>query len=132
MYSLHKESFKNILQKLMETEFEATLGYEKNQKADFLTDKKNGHSPKIFKSHYGNSKLVFHGIGMGNRIIILTPSAIPFSLVLYLSEQKNNCHFICYGSLLSPVFYTTFNNTSVTTINPGYLEVAKTHRYASS
>ena len=132
MYSLHKESFKNILQKLMETEFEATLGYEKNQKADFLTDKKNGHSPKIFKSHYGKSKLVFHGIGMGNRIIILTPSAIPFSLVLYLSEQKNNCHFICYGSLLSPVFYTTFNNTSVTTINPGYLEVAKTHRYASS
>ena len=98
----------------METEFEATLGYEKNQKADFLTDKKNGHSPKIFKSHYGKSKLVFHGIGMGNRIIILTPSAIPFSLVLYLSEQKNNCHFICYGSLLSPVFYTTFNNTSGT------------------
>ena len=132
VYSLLKESFKDILQELMEAELDAALGYEKNQKADFLTDKKNGHSPKIFKSHYGKSKLVFHGIGMGNRIIILTPSAIPFSLVLYLSEQKNNCHFICYGSLLSPVFYTTFNNTSVTTINPGYLEVAKTHRYASS
>lgn len=132
MYSLLKEGFKDILQELMEAELDATLGYEKNQKADFLTDKKNGHSPKIFKSHYGKSKLVFHGIGMGNRIIILTPSAIPFSLVLYLSEQKNNCHFICYGSLLSPVFYTTFNNTSVTTINLGYLEVAKTHRYASS
>jgi len=41
----------------METELEATLGYEKNQKADFLTDKKNGHSPKIFKSHYGEFQI---------------------------------------------------------------------------
>ena len=117
----------------METELEATLGYEKNQKADFLTDKKNGHSPKIFKSHYGEFQIdvPWDWNGESNHII-LTPSAIPFSLVLYLSEHKNNCHFICYDSLLSPVFYTTFNNTSVTTINPGYLEVAKTHRYASS
>ena len=47
VYSLLKESFKDILQELMEAELDATLGYEKNQKGDLLTDnKRNGHSPK--------------------------------------------------------------------------------------
>lgn len=40
MYSLLKESFKDILQELMETELNATLGYEKNQKGNLLTDNK--------------------------------------------------------------------------------------------
>ena len=33
VYSLLKDSFKDILQELMEAEMDATLGYEKNQKS---------------------------------------------------------------------------------------------------
>ncbi len=54
VYSLLKESFKDILQELMEAELDASLGYEKNQKGDLVTDnKRNGHSPKNLKSQYG-------------------------------------------------------------------------------
>ena len=54
VYSLLKESFKDILQELMEAELDASLGYEKNQKGDLATDnKRNGHSPKTLKSQYG-------------------------------------------------------------------------------
>ena len=54
VYSLLKESFKNILQELMEAELDASLGYEKNQKGDLVTaNKRNGHSPKTLKSQYG-------------------------------------------------------------------------------
>jgi len=42
------------LQKLMEAELDASLGYEKNQKKDVPTsNKRNGHSPKTLKSQYG-------------------------------------------------------------------------------
>lgn len=34
VYSLLRESFKDILQELMEAELDATLGYEKNQKGE--------------------------------------------------------------------------------------------------
>ncbi len=34
VYSLLKDSFKDILQELMEAEMDATLGYEKNQKSN--------------------------------------------------------------------------------------------------
>ena len=34
VYSLLKDSFKDILQELMEAEMYATLGYEKNQKSN--------------------------------------------------------------------------------------------------
>ena len=34
IYSLLKDSFKDILQELMEAEMDATLGYEKNQKSN--------------------------------------------------------------------------------------------------
>ena len=34
VYSLLKDSFKDILQELMEEEMDATLGYEKNQKSN--------------------------------------------------------------------------------------------------
>ena len=54
VYSLLKDSFKDILQELMEAELDATLGYEKNQKGDLNTDnKRNGHSSKTLKSQYG-------------------------------------------------------------------------------
>ena len=58
VYSLLKESFKDILQELMEAELDAALGYEKNQKGDLLTDnKRNGHSPKMLKSQYGEFQI---------------------------------------------------------------------------
>ena len=58
VYSLLKESFKDILQELMEAELDAALGYEKNQKGDLLTDnKRNGHSPKTLKSQYGEFQI---------------------------------------------------------------------------
>lgn len=54
VYTLLKDSFKDILQELMEAELDATLGYEKNKKGDLVTDnKRNGHSPKTLKSQYG-------------------------------------------------------------------------------
>ena len=36
VYSLLKDSFKDILQELMEAELDASLGYEKNQKGRCL------------------------------------------------------------------------------------------------
>ncbi len=58
VYSLLKESFKDILQELMEAEMDAVLGYEKNQKGDLLTDnKRNGHSTKTLKSQYGEFQI---------------------------------------------------------------------------
>ena len=54
VYSLLRDSFKDILQELMEAELDASLGYEKNQKGDVITsNKRNGHSPKTVKSQYG-------------------------------------------------------------------------------
>ncbi len=54
VYALLKESFKDILQELMEAELDASLGYEKNQKGDLpISNKRNGHSPKTLKSQYG-------------------------------------------------------------------------------
>lgn len=54
VYALLKESFKDILQELMEAELDATLGYEKNKKGDLVTNNKtNGHSAKTLKSQYG-------------------------------------------------------------------------------
>lgn len=54
VYSLLKESFRDILQELMEAEPDASLGYLKNQKGDLVTrNKRNGHSPKTLKSQYG-------------------------------------------------------------------------------
>ena len=53
VYSLLRDSFKDILQELMEAELDASIGYEKNQKGDvFTSNKRNGHSPKTVKSQY--------------------------------------------------------------------------------
>ncbi len=58
VYSLLKESFKDILQELMEAELDASLGYEKNQKGNLQTsNKRNGHSPKTLKSQYGEFQI---------------------------------------------------------------------------
>ena len=52
--SLLRDSFKDILQELMEAELDASPGYEKNQKENVQTsNKRNGHSPKTVKSQYG-------------------------------------------------------------------------------
>lgn len=58
VYSLLKDSFKDILQELMEAELDASLGYGKFQKGEIQTDnKRNGHSPKTVKSQYGEFQL---------------------------------------------------------------------------
>ncbi len=58
VYTLLKDSFKDILQELMEAELDATLGYQKNQKGDSSTNnKRNGHSPKRLKSQYGEFQI---------------------------------------------------------------------------
>ena len=58
VYSLLRDSFKDILQELMEAELDASLGYEKNHKGDLRTDnKRNGHSPKKLKSQYGEFQI---------------------------------------------------------------------------
>lgn len=54
VYTLLWEGFKDILQQLLEEELDATLGYEKNQKGNMTTtNKRNFHSPKKFKSQFG-------------------------------------------------------------------------------
>ena len=58
IYSLFKDSFKDMLQELMEAELNASLGYEKNKKEDTDTDnKRNGYSPKTVKSKFGQLTL---------------------------------------------------------------------------
>ena len=58
VYSLLRDSFKDILQELMEAELDASLGYEKNQKGDSVSsNKRNGHSQKTLKSQYGEFQI---------------------------------------------------------------------------
>ena len=58
VYALLKDSFKDILQELLEAEMDATLGYEKNCKGDLKSDnKRNGHSSKTIKSQYGEFQI---------------------------------------------------------------------------
>ena len=48
VYTLLRDSFKDILQELMEAEMDASLGYEKNQKGDVTTsNKRNGHAAPV-------------------------------------------------------------------------------------
>lgn len=58
IYSLFRESFKDMLQELLEAELDASLGYEKNNKQDSDSDnKRNGYSTKTVKSQYGTLNL---------------------------------------------------------------------------
>ena len=60
VYALLKDSFKDILQELMEAELDATLGYEKNQKGELSTDnKRNGQMDilqRLSKASMENSR----------------------------------------------------------------------------
>lgn len=58
MYALLKDSFKDILQELMETELDTTLEYEKYQKRNLETgNKRKGRSTKNFKSQYNEFQI---------------------------------------------------------------------------
>lgn len=58
VYALFKDSFKDMLQELLEAELDASIGYEKNSKEGVDTDnKRNGYSPKTVKSQYGELQL---------------------------------------------------------------------------
>lgn len=51
VYTLLKDSFKDIFQELMEAELDVSLGYDKCQKGEVQTDNKlNGHSLKTVKT----------------------------------------------------------------------------------
>ena len=83
VYSLLRDSFKDILQELMEAELDASLGYEKNQKGDVPTsNKRNGHSPKTVKSQYGNSRSMSRETGNGNSSQSSSPNTRGTSPVL--------------------------------------------------
>ena len=59
VYSLLKDSFKDILQELLEAEMDATLGYEKNCKGDLKSDNKNAALDCHSKASTGNSRSMF-------------------------------------------------------------------------
>lgn len=54
IYTLFKDSFKDMLQELLEAEMDSSIGYTKNNKQDVDSEnKRNGYSPKTIKSQYG-------------------------------------------------------------------------------
>lgn len=54
IYTLFKESFKDMLQELLEAEMDSSIGYSKNNKQDVESEnKRNGYSQKTVKSQYG-------------------------------------------------------------------------------
>jgi transposase-like protein len=54
IYNLLKDSFKDMMQEMLEAEMDVSLGYPKNEKGDLISEnKRNGYSPKTVKSQYG-------------------------------------------------------------------------------
>lgn len=54
IYSLFKDSFKDMLQELLEAEMDASIGYSKNEKQLSDSDnKRNGYSSKTVKTQFG-------------------------------------------------------------------------------
>jgi len=54
IYNLLKDSFKDMMQEMLEAEMDVSLGYPKNEKGDLLIEnKRNGYTPKKVKSQYG-------------------------------------------------------------------------------
>lgn len=54
IYALLKDSFKDMLQEMLEAEMDVSLGYPKNDKGDTETEnKRNGYSSKTVKSQFG-------------------------------------------------------------------------------
>jgi hypothetical protein len=59
VYSLLRDSFKDILQELMEAEMDATLGYEKNRRGiSSPTTRETDILPKPLKASTVNSRLI--------------------------------------------------------------------------
>lgn len=58
IYALLKDSFKDMLQEMLEAEMDVSLGYPKNEKGDNETEnKRNGYSPKTVKSQFGEFQI---------------------------------------------------------------------------
>ena len=58
VYALLKDSFKELLQELLEAELDVSMGYDKNNKGDIDTDnKRTGYSPKTVKGEFGEFQL---------------------------------------------------------------------------
>jgi putative transposase len=54
IYTLLKDSFKDMMQEMLEAEMDVSIGYPKNEKGELAVDnKRNGYSPKTLKSQYG-------------------------------------------------------------------------------
>ena len=67
VYALLKDSFKDLLQELLEAELDVSLGYDKNETHGIETDnKRNGHTPKTVKVGLGSSSWIFQEIGTGS------------------------------------------------------------------
>ncbi len=86
VYSLLRDSFKDILQELMEAELDASLGYEKNQKGDVITsNKRNGHSlfqfsDDIQRIMYATN--IIEGLNRQYRKVTKTKSVFPSDTAL--------------------------------------------------
>ena len=67
VYALFKDSFKEILQELMEAELDASLEYEKNQKGLYpLTTRETDILQRLSKASMENSRLIFPGTAREN------------------------------------------------------------------
>lgn len=54
VYTFLKDSFKDVLQEMLEVEMDVSLGYSKNETPPIDNDnKRNGYTTKTVKSHYG-------------------------------------------------------------------------------
>jgi putative transposase len=54
IYAFFKDSFKDMLQELLEAELDTSIGYPKNEKTEADTDnKRNGYATKTVKSQFG-------------------------------------------------------------------------------
>jgi transposase-like protein len=54
IYNLLKDSFKDMMQEMLEAEMDVSIGYPKNEKGEFIVDnKRNGYTPKTVKSQFG-------------------------------------------------------------------------------
>ena len=85
VYTLLRDSFKDILQELMEAELDASLGYEKNLKGDVRTsNKRNGHSTKTLKNQYDEFQIDVPGDREGE----FEPKLIP-NCLLYTSDAAD-------------------------------------------
>lgn len=58
IYNLLKDSFKDMMQEMLEVEMDVSLGYPKNEKGTLSVDnKRNGYTQKTVKSQYGEFEI---------------------------------------------------------------------------